>query len=350
MDLVSRDFRLDVFRIFCMYLICLNHSVWYVASRWTHPLVCLSSAGVIGFVLISGYFGIRFSWRKVVNLELTALSCAFLVILLGENTKFEVFSILALKQLVTVWKWYWFVHAYVFLMCLAPLVPDVRTYKDLNVRTFIPIILAVYGWSFLTLVPGVQAYVPRTPGLTAYSGITLFAVYLIGRLFRAYDGARLNACLVYLVALIGGVISVLSGPCCLRWGGVLSHYNSPFLLAFGFGLFFFFHCWMSPFPLSKKVRFLIKLITPSILSVYLIHCNVYGFRGLGFLERHLLWCPETLRFLLVAFIVFVGCILLDIPRRMVVAILRTVRAAVSGRLNPLRGCERTKETVNSVFL
>lgn len=53
----KRDSRMDLLRLVFMFMICMVHAVGYENTRWCHWLTNISFAGVLGFVLISGYYG-----------------------------------------------------------------------------------------------------------------------------------------------------------------------------------------------------------------------------------------------------------------------------------------------------
>lgn len=309
-----------------MYLICLVHSIGYVDSRWTHPLVNISFAGVIGFVLISGYCGIRFTWFKVLKLESTALYCAAFVTLMGEVvfrcSSSPITFTSCIFTTISIWKSYWFVHAYVILMCFAALVPDVGNTRESRSRILsvsVPVIVAVYGWSFLMLIPCIQEYIPRTAGLESFGGITLFAAYLVGRIFRIYEMSRKMQIMLYIAAITCGVLSAFSGKCGLNWGGALARYNTPTLLLLALGMFNMF--LKIPYSLcnSKFCGVAIRVAMP-VLPVYLLHCNPYGYRVLAIIEDVMPSDCFCLNYLIIALIVFLCCVLLDMPRRLLGAI------------------------------
>ena len=326
------DNRTDLMRLVFMFMICLVHAVGCQDSRWTHWLTNISFAGVIGFVLISGYYGIRFSWFKVLKIEGVGFGCALTVVstaaLLGSDTfTAQHFA----HEVLRLFKGYWFVHAYILLMCLSPLVPDSQTLKPSNPQTlkpsnfkpFLPIIFTIYIWSFFSRIPFVQKFIPYTPGLEAFGGITLFAVYLVGRLYRQYDwDAKLKFCWVAPGMLLCALVVASVIPPTNGWAGVLARYNSPFLLGLALGLFWCLR--RLPTVTNTWLVKLLQLLTPSVLSVYLIHCNDYGravfvdmekaleSHGIGGLVAY---------FTLAAFAFLVG-IALDVPRRILLTVVR----------------------------
>ena len=324
----TRDGNIELMRLVLMFFICMIHAVGYVDARWCHWLTNISFVGVLGFVLISGYYGMRFSVAKVVRLEGVAVGCAVTVVAavavsdaLGFSACLPPFGRAWGREVLALFKGYWFVHAYVVMTCLAPLVE--RAFADAQaspqghravLSACIPFLAMVYGWSFAMLIPVVQNLVPRTEGLVPFSGVTLFAAYLVGRLYRVFDWDNLlkGRWLLPVAAACGGVSSL--------WYGLFARYNSPFLLVFAVGLFWTFR----RIRVSDGFASALAWLTPSVLSVYLLHCNPYGYRVLGFLEGRVRSCLgwDYAVFFVLATVAFVGGFLLDIPRRVLARFIR----------------------------
>ena len=70
-----RNPGIDVFRCILIYAICAYHAFFCCG----HANGCESRLwtwAVPGFAFISGYYGVRFSWRKILKLWLAAILCA----------------------------------------------------------------------------------------------------------------------------------------------------------------------------------------------------------------------------------------------------------------------------------
>lgn len=318
----ARDGNIELLRLVLMFLICMIHAVGYVDARWCHWLTNVSFVGVIGFVLISGFYGMRFSLWKVIKLEGVAVGCAVTVVTvaavsdhLGFSACLPPFGHAWGREVLALFKGYWFVHAYVVMMCLAPLAE--RVFADAQsspqgrrvaLWTCIPFLAMIYGWSFAMLIPVVQNLVPRTEGLVPFSGFTLFAAYLVGRLYRVFDGDKLlKGRWLLPTALACGFVASL-------WYGLFARYNSPFLLVLAVGIFWAFRRLRVPESFASALR----CLTPSVLSVYLLHCNRFGYQAFAFMEGEIRPCLEWdyLVFLSLAIVAFIGGFVLDIPRRM----------------------------------
>lgn len=325
-----RDGNIEVLRLVSMFLICMIHAVGYVDARWCHWLSNVSFVGVLVFVLISGFYGMRFAVAKVLKLEGVAVGCAFAVIVmasvsdgLGFSTCLPSFGMAWWLEVLAVFKGYWFVHAYVVMMCIAPFVEYVfadtlalsSERRSILLSTCMPFLMMVFGWSFAMMIPCVQNLIPRTEGLVPFSGITLFATYLVGRLYRVFDWDNLfkGRWLLPVAVICGGVSSL--------WYG-FARYNSPFLLVFAVGIFWAFR----RLRVQDGCVAALTWLTPSVLPVYLLHCNPYGYRMLGFLEERIRSCLDWdyAVFFILAAVVFVSGFFFDIPRRIIARGLQRV--------------------------
>jgi surface polysaccharide O-acyltransferase-like enzyme len=313
----ARDPNIDFMRLMFMFCICLIHSVGYLPSRYAHWLSNLSYIGVVGFVLISGYFGIKFSLSKVLRLELYALICAGTVVALANVCSCGGGGGLSLGAVIDVFKSYWFVHAYILVMCLSPLAEKLAmmcresliTRRDLAL-CFAPVFIAVFVWSFSTHIWGIQRYVPRTEGLSmSFSGMALFAAYLVGVLSRVYE----------IEARIGWIKSIIIIVVCVPvvsleyFCGCFARYDSVFVVALSVVVFVL----LRRIRISPRVGAAMTWLSPSVLAVYLYHCNPYGYELLGCTEAVLSKAeiPLYLIFVLNAAMLLIGGLVLDVPRR-----------------------------------
>lgn len=321
-----RDGNIDLMRLIFMFFICLIHAVGYVDARWTHWLANISYVGVAGFVLISGFYGIRFSVSKVLRLEMYAMVCAATVVFLS-----RIAGMSNIGDTLSVFKSYWFVHAYVLMMCFSTLVEKlIDVYKKGLVSereivlAVVPVLLMVFVWSFSMRIWGLQQYIPRAEGInTPFSGIALFAIYIVGAMCRLFNiEKRMNIWVAVLIILVCAPIVAWPIFC-----GCFARYDSAFVLMLSFALFAMFRR-IHIAPYIGKVS---SWLAPSVLAVYLYHCNPYGYRLFGFLERILSenGFPMYCIFFVVAFFAMIGGLMLDLPRRGLCILLSKPIEAVS---------------------
>ena len=295
-----------------MFLICLIHSVGYLPARYCHWLSNISYVGVVGFVLISGYYGIRFSFSKILRLEGYAFFCSATVVCLSKILRSP-----TEETVLAIFKSYWFVHAYVFMMCLSPLVEKVvemskkgfLAKKDI-VIVVAPLLFTVFVWSFSVRIWGLQYYIPRTEGInTPFSGVALFATYIVGVMCRLFDiDRRMNLWVAGLMILVCAPVVALPVFC-----GCFARYDSIFVVMMTLSLFTVFRRIHIPLVVGKVSSWL----APSVLAVYLYHVNLFGYRVFGLIEVSLseYGIPLYGVFFMGAFLAMTGGLMLDLPRR-----------------------------------
>ena len=119
---MTREVSIDVYRVALMFGICVLHAITFgnVNCAWVSNILC---SCVVGFVLISGWFGIRFSVWKVFKLYGVGFYAAFcysvLSWCLGDVTDVKGMLQIGLGKFLN---GFWFLHAYVVLMMFAPLI------------------------------------------------------------------------------------------------------------------------------------------------------------------------------------------------------------------------------------
>ncbi|MGN0834042.1 MAG: hypothetical protein ACI4RD_10415 [Kiritimatiellia bacterium] len=170
--------------------------------------------------------------------------------------------------------------------------------------------LLLFVWGFLTVVPGIRSYVPRTAGLGELSGVVLLAVYALGRLVFACHFAIRTRQLFLIVILAGAVVFAGS-----------RHIFSPFVFAFAYALFEF----VRRIKLPRVVARMATLVAPSVFSVYVIHAQFTKpfSRWETYLAEMFSLSPLVIC-LCVTLLTFVGCVVLDVPRRILAFLTRPV--------------------------
>ena len=305
---MKRNASIELYRILLMYGIVTLH-VPYVLG----PAFCWENIGlawcVDGFVFITGWFGIRFSVRKLALLYGTALVSAFMIeglaIAFGHGLGDNVFD-----GVVRHIKGMWFLHAYAVMMCLAPLVNAVLQSRDW--RALVPFSALVFGWGLAVELPIVLKIIPHPAGIGSFTGLTLLGVYAVARIVRLYDFARLIKTRHILFAL-----PVLFGLC-IFGDGWLGYYASPIAVLMAAAVFFLFLRIRVPSAIAPMVQFL----GASMFPVYVVHIHPWvlalikdtGDRASG--VNHSVVCFGL------GLVVFVATLLFDFPRRLVVAFVR----------------------------
>jgi len=132
----------------------------------------IGGCGVVGFMFISGYFGMKCSLRRALKLLGTALYCNFVVAGLGVWLNPEI-------SYVQYFLYNW--------MLLAPLVEAAFLSEGGSCKRmgFVwPVLILVFGWQFATAVPFLRRVIPSPDGLKGLSFVVLLGIYVFARAFR----------------------------------------------------------------------------------------------------------------------------------------------------------------------
>lgn len=219
---IQRESNMELLRIIAMLMITFHHflihkyrgSILYgddLIDGWQIATIINGFVyiGVNVFVLISGYFGIKFKWKGVLNLF---IFCAFYMMLslVGQNYSGKIdisFSEIIIRSLTaTTRTTKWFIPCYLALYFLSPLLNLSR--DNLNKRQYIYalLILSVYCLWFGYIR---QVAVFNNNGYTVGQFIWL---YFIGGYIRRFN--IIDNCKRYRFVCLS-VWSVL----CALWGG-----------------------------------------------------------------------------------------------------------------------------------
>lgn len=321
---MKRNPSIELFRCVCMFGVCLLHALTQGGYAGPHRgLDNLMTPSVVGFLFISGWFGVRFSLKHIVRILGVGVYCA------GVATGLYTFAFCGAGEpcrlLASFWgnlSGAWFLWCYLALMLIAPafepLFEKKETAEEKKVALYrvIPILVLVFAWSYAaSKIPILKIYLPHVGGFGGFGVLTFTGIYLAARLCRLFELNRL------LKTRTLFVVMVLSGAVC--WAGFM-HYHSPFALVFAGSLFLLFERLpMRESPFGRTILWL----SPSMLSVYIVHVSNMGMTWLRHAEDALLSAQEHNYYLVcfgVAAVLFLGSLLLDLPRRMV---LRGVKRA-----------------------
>lgn len=302
----TRDIAIDIYRIALMLGICSIHAISFGPNKCVFAENVLLSC-VVGFVFISGWFSVNFSWRKALGLCGTGLYCSALVYvglrLHGDTTAS------AFRGVIGAFHDQWFLFAYLLMTFLSPLVnAAIRGERD-DLKALVPLLALSWGWGFALTLPYVPRFLPKTNGLEAYGGITLTAAYAAARycrLHRLFDGIRMRTLLLALPVLV-----FLTG---IGFGD----YNSPFAFVLAAVMFELFRRAFGGVTAKSLAGRAALVLAPSMFAVYLLHSAALGRTWIPRLEGALaegLGLPGLATVPIAAGIVFASCLLLDLPRR-----------------------------------
>ena len=284
-----RNPAIELYRCVLMFGICMLHAAITPGHGrvWLINLLCFC---VDGFVFITGYFGCQFKPSKLLRLLLTGVLCAILCAKGNFNEAIKIF------------RDYWFLHAYILMMIFAPLI-DNTLEKDLNLKIFLPILIAIFVWGFSQSLPIIGKVVPKTSGLANYSAFTLLGVYILGRLYRKLRlGRRLNTLWVVIAIFIFTILCSVG----------LNEYNSPTSALLAGACFYFFE----KIKLNDYIAKAVLMVSPSIFAIYLLHQPGRLFSQYNFVSSCVNYGWNIyITYFLTGSIMFFGSLILDIPRR-----------------------------------
>lgn len=263
-----------VFRCLLMWLIVLHHSICHTKfgsdMRWL-PVFLLTIPAVDGFLSISGWYGVRLKWGKVVDL---AGQIAFYAVLFSGLSIILARMGIVEHPVVAVGN-AWYGIAYLALLVLSPLLNAglESLISGGMAKGFMGAFAVLFIVDWASRAVGLGFHVN---GFGSHTCMTFIFVYCMVYLHRRVYGAlslRSAGCvgavafLLYLVAFfaraycIGGGASVLQVV--EKWG----FYNCPLVIACAYSAFSIFLHLKVPAVLCRILTFL----SPSIFAVYLIH-------------------------------------------------------------------------------
>ena len=237
----------------------------------------LGNAGVSCFILISGYFGVKFGYYKIIKLVLVTTIYTLIVSFLnyGFDTKMliKAFFCVPFYSMPL-----WFIVCYLFLMILSPYINSfVNNMQERDFRKFLMILFVL-----LCIIPTIFPPAAGSGAIMIQGGkcfpYFLF-VFFIGRYLRIYDIKILTG---------GGIIKKILSVCaiilivtCLNFTlseimdtrfFIFSNDCSPFILINSILLFSIF-CSLN---FSNRM---VNSISSSVYGIFVLNYSFYFFDG-----------------------------------------------------------------------
>ena len=322
----KRNASVEVFRCLMMFSVvfwhCWSHGIYQEANASWMLLFALLYWHVDGFLVISGWYSIRFSWRKFISLYsqilfYSILSFAYLKAT-GQNAHFTVTG-------------GWFGGTYLMLLLIVPLLNlavetlSKRSKQDIW-RIWGLFALAMFlSWAPRHLYTSVEPFDMETFGFLDGTIVMMAFVYVTVRLFRLLDlklSKRLmfaGVCLFVLCTIgIGMVISFCHTRTFSEWSSyrIYCSFAAPHFVLMAIVAFVFFKDYVRiPKWLERGVIFL----SPSMFGVYLFHdttsfCRVYLIQIEEWLSGSMSALPTMI---CSAMIVFAISVCVDLVRRLI---------------------------------
>lgn len=272
----KRDSNIELLRIVCMIMILNLHAFYIPASlSWKTLSIAniitvfsesLSICAVNAFVLISGYYSIKWKWRGFLSLIFQVFFFVFLIyflLLIGGHVEFNWGD--ALQKINCIRSSYWFIKSYIVLYVLSPLLNTfIENTTKKQLRWFL-IAFYVLEFYFCTSEDIIN---------NGYSPLHFVGLYLLGRFLNKYPPKQLNS------LLSSGVLYIVT-TCCIALfylgHKIIASDNSTYFNLFG--------VYANPlvviqsiafFYVFKNIRLKSKFInwcSVSVLAIYLLHMH-----------------------------------------------------------------------------
>ena len=196
-NISARNSSIELLRIIAMFLVMFTHANFLsgaipfpscesltdgnvLNTVFAFLAQTISSPAVDLFILISGYFGIKYSRRRFLSLLFTVFF--FLIVTL--TIRIVIMGGVTLQDIRGLLFWgasYWFVFAYILLFVLSPVIEN--GIKDLQYKQFRNLLILffsmefLYGWVTSSAGPGYEG---------GHTCISFIGLYLLGRYLHLY--------------------------------------------------------------------------------------------------------------------------------------------------------------------
>ncbi len=175
----NRDYGIEIFRCLLMFVIVLHHACCHGLLRTTTSawiIYPLTIPAVDGFIAISGWYGIRFSWNKCARLW--GLMVFYLIFTMGFTALAHTLGWTELRPRLYGW---WFAGNYLGLMLFSPFINTAletlaQTPKKLLTAVGLYTLAVFLNWIPTHLFTGVSV-----SGWGSHSFNTLLFVYVVTR-------------------------------------------------------------------------------------------------------------------------------------------------------------------------
>lgn len=277
---IERDSNGELLRILCMFFILIHHIISHgvfpdildeTKSLNNVESIALFINGFVFiavnvFVLLSGYYGIKISWRSFINLFLICVFYNLIayfvhIILEGQSIGRSILTYILFPFSTGRW---WFMNCYILLYCFAPILN--AAVKNIPNRLYIQILI------LLTFLMQYVGYLKHWSNFNedGFTFVQFVYIYLIGRYIHTQREnilTKTNRWKYFALYIFSG--------CIWGCGSILSHsydmpywhsfyYNNIFIILGALGFFVFIMSY------EFKSKFINKLAT-GVLAVYLIH-------------------------------------------------------------------------------
>lgn len=264
-----RQSNFELLRIFSMLLILVHHFICHGAEGKLPPpnlLTCVDAFAIIGvnlFLLISGYFKIKLTWKSFLNLVFICMFCK--VVHLCTDTfaldiQHPLYEWLLKPVFVVSRSGGWFVQIYFMLMFVSPLLNKAienLSEKEWKLSLALLSVISFYlGW-----------LLHNYNDSAGYTLINFVFVYVVGAAIRHFHIVeKINRWQVALLLIIGVSVTFVGSKIVAAHDSLhlgFTAYNSPFVILTACSVF----CIFGKMKIQNKW---VNKLAASMLSVYLL--------------------------------------------------------------------------------
>lgn len=238
MDRISGDIGMkirnsnhELLRLIAMYMIVRIHANMYLYNFYTGSLgnvfngavngIC--NTGVTCFILISGYYGIKFDFKKLVKLECMMISYSLLetgvlCFVFPEQMRGAALLEQVVKSVLPfISRKYWFYSCYICLFLFSGYID--KLIEKLSQTEFKKLLLtSLLIFSILPTVFYFEIIPDNGKGL-----VQMLMVYMIGRYIRLYGSWRMTRKKALLIIAVLWVVNGISHELPIALGGIYHH-------------------------------------------------------------------------------------------------------------------------------
>lgn len=289
----TRNSNHELLRLIAMYMIVRIHTNMYLYQFYTGNLSSVFSGAINGicntgvscFILISGYYGVRFDFKKLVKLECMMISYSLLetgvlCFLFPEQMKGVVLLEQAVKSVLPfISRKYWFYSCYICLFLFSGFIDKLIEKLSLTELKKL-LLLSLLIFSIMPTVFYFEIVPDHGKGL-----VQMFMVYMIGRYIRLYGNWKISKKKALLLIGVLWAVNGLSHELPIQFGDVYHHLckdNSITNLAIAVTLFLLFKDMSFQSRLINKVSgyiFAVFALNNSLANAVMEMLKEYDVKG-----------------------------------------------------------------------
>ena len=316
-----RESNFELLRIVAMFFVLVLHAdFWSLGAPSNHDIITnpinaisriffesLAIGSVNTFILISGWFGIKFSFKSFANFIFQCLYFFIGIYLALYFSGYVDLSLAGVAQCFCLTPKNWFIKAYIGLYLLSPLIEAFL--KSCTRRKIELFLILFYIFQTIWGCSGAAKFIEHGYSTFSFIGLYILARYI--KIYRKDDVMRYGGG-IYVVSISVIVIVYLLLELFLGKGSYVFDYINPLVVLSAVGLLL----WFSTLRIDYVK--IINWIAKSSFAVFLLHCNPNI--GSSFYKCICIYIYENYNgftcimiFLIVLLIIFLIAVVLDQP-------------------------------------